>query len=76
MIIIVEKKQSLWDLSLQYYGSIEGVYQLWEDNASVIDDLNSDVQPGEKLLIDETKIIKPEIVAYYKEKNLTIATAL
>jgi phosphoribulokinase len=75
MIIIVEKKQSLWDLALQYYGSIEGIYQLWDDNTSVINNLNSDVVPGQKLVIDESRIIKPEIATYFKEKNIKIATA-
>ena len=57
-IIKVKKDQSLFDIALQEYGHIEGVYFLVEDNSSLIG-ITDTLHGGDELSIRETKINRP-----------------
>lgn len=72
--ITVSNRQSIWDLAIQEYGSVDGVKQLIIDNSTVCN-FNDSIKSGTKILIDETKIINSRIVNYLKTKGYKISTA-
>jgi len=43
--------QTIWDIAVQEYGTLEAVFQLQGDNALVIPDLNTVLTPGTALVI-------------------------
>lgn len=67
--INIETKQSLFDLSLQEYGSVEGLFLLMEDNniASVNDNLNN----GDALSI-KSEAVNRGVVDYYEERGIGV----
>ena len=66
--ITVQAGQSLWDISLQELGSIEGIFDVADANN--INDITGDLITGSLLTIDDSKIINQEIVDYYKNKEI------
>ena len=67
--VTVLNNQSLWDISVQEYGSVEAVFELARANDMGVTDL---LTAGQELLLPEVdkKIIKPEVVAYYRRNGL------
>lgn len=61
--ITVKDSQNIYDIACEYYGSIEGVYELCNDNGL---DYDSVITAGQILLIDETKVIDPVVVETYR----------
>jgi hypothetical protein len=72
--IIVLYGQSLFDIAVQEYGSIEAVFQLADDND--IYDITAELSPGTELIIDKNMIIDTNVVNYYKNNNITAASEL
>jgi len=71
--ITVLNNQSLFDISVQEYGTIEGVFEIALANGlSVTDTLTA----GQKLIIPEIdqSLVQPEIVDYYKRNDIHPAT--
>ena len=71
--ITVLNNQSLFDISVQEYGTIEGVFEIALANGlSVTDKLTA----GQKLKIPEIdqSLVQPEIVDYYKRNDIHPAT--
>ncbi len=66
--IIVLNGQSLFDIALQEYGSIEAVFQLADDNG--ITNITDSLIPGTELIIDENMIIDKNVVNYYKNNAI------
>lgn len=62
-------RQTIWDIGIQEYGSIEGAFSLMFDNRSKIPSLDVILTPGEKL-----KVLSPATeqltLDYYKKNNL------
>jgi len=69
--ISVSQGQNMLDVSIQEYGSIAAVMQLCMDNNIPID---YQLKGGETLLIDESKIIDPRIVKYFKDRKQKVNT--
>ncbi len=67
--VTVLNNQSLWDISVQEYGTVEAVFELAMANDMGVTDL---LTAGQELLLPEVdkKIIKPEVVAYYRRNGL------
>lgn len=72
--IIVKFNQNLTDIAVQYYGSIDGVVNLIEDNNSQITSIDDRIEAGMVLLINEAKIINQGIVNYFIAKKIDIGT--
>jgi hypothetical protein len=70
--IEVEKGQTIWDVACQYYGSAEGAGQVFHDNADV--SFDTDLEPGQMLLIDETKVVDAKVVKYLKDNGIKLNT--
>ncbi|MCE9539753.1 MAG: hypothetical protein K8R85_11115 [Bacteroidetes bacterium] len=73
--VTVENNQSIWDLAIQYYGSVDGIKQLILDNATKLN-LNDSVVPGTKIIVREEMIINKPMVDYLKKKEIKPATAV
>ena len=70
-LISVLKGQTIFDISIQEFGSIEAAYALATINGlSVTDELT----PG--TLLQKTGIINKKIVSYYSDKNFKPATGV
>ena len=72
MKVTVLQNQTLSDIALQVYGTIEGVFVLATDNdLSVTDELKA----GQVLECQADKVINKQIVQYYSDNNIHPATA-
>jgi hypothetical protein len=71
--ITVLENQNIMDIVLQEYGSPAALVGFCLDNAIHPDD---DVEPGQEVIIDENRIVRPQIVQYLKERGIAIATGI
>lgn len=71
--IIVKANQNLSDLAMRYYGAQAGVFQLVHDNPQ-FEAIDEYVSAGEEVLIEESKVIRPDIVAYYEANGYDVGT--
>lgn len=69
--VVVIEQQSILDIAIQQYGSVEGVVNLITDNANLT--FNSNITPGLKLVVSN-EAIDTDIVNYFRRKQLKIAT--
>ena len=67
--ITVLNNQSLFDISVQEYGTIEGVFEIAAANGLGVTDL---LAPGQRLVIPEINedLISPEIIDYYNRNDI------
>jgi hypothetical protein len=71
---IIKEGQTLLDIAVQKYGSVEGIQYLLEDNASITE-VTDELKSGDTLIIrDDSYIIDKTVVNYFKEKNISLAT--
>lgn len=68
----VTEGQNLVDLAIQHYGSVECVFDLIDDNPDTVLNLDYEAAPGDVLNIDESKIVKPDVVKYYRDRNIRL----
>lgn len=62
--------QTIWDLAIQCYGDVAGVWLLLEDNADALTDgLDSEVVPGQVLRIVQPPLDR-DVATYYKDNDL------
>lgn len=72
MKITVQTGQTLMDIAIQVYGSLEGVFALAQENTlSMTESLTS----GQVLTYDTERIVDKSIVGHYKTYDLHPATA-
>lgn len=67
------KDQSVFDIALQEYGSIEGVFDLLAGNPGL--EFDNTFEPGTVLKL-EGDIINQEVVDYYTKNNIKPATSI
>ena len=67
--VIIQEGQSLVDVALQELGSIEGLFALLGANPGL--DLDSDLEAGQKVLVNESDIVNQDIVDYYHRKGIS-----
>jgi hypothetical protein len=65
----VEVKQSIYDLAIQEYGTIESVFELLKDNADKIPGLDTNLVPG-TLLKAISEPGDADMLRYYKDRRL------
>lgn len=65
----VMRGQTIWDLAIQEYGSVEGVFLLIQDNADQLDSLDDDLVPGQVLRI-ATPPTDRDMASYYASNHL------
>lgn len=64
----VKRDQSLFDIALQEYGHIAGIYMLLEDNPNLIGPTDN-IYEGDQLLIRET-VINSQMANYLRPYNI------
>ena len=67
----VDDQQSVIDIALQRYGSVEGVFQLLADNDIRLDE---ELEANAELVIDDTYAALPTVKSYYQQRSKKIAT--
>lgn len=67
----VKPGQNIYDISLELYGSIEGVFDLLANNDEL--DMNTILSPGDTLYYDEGFIINQGIQGWMAQNNITVA---
>lgn len=72
--ILVGNNQSIWDIAVQEYGSVEGVKQLILDNP-IKCDFEKSIAAGTELIITKEPIVKV-ITDYLSANRLMPATAV
>ena len=69
IIVTIKEGQTIYDLSLQYYDSVDAVYRILQDNPH-INDIHSDIT-GEDLVFD---VEKTDLATYLNVNNKIIST--
>jgi LysM repeat protein len=69
--VIVRNNQSLWDIAIQEYGTVEAVFDLAMANGLGITDI---LTAGQVLNVPESEYVNAEVVAYYRKNDLHPAT--
>lgn len=72
--VLVGNNQSIWDLAVQEYGSLDGIKQLMIDNPTKCN-LESSIPAGTELLIREIPLNKA-IYEFFSKKRIKPATAI
>jgi len=62
--IYIQPNQTIWDIALQEYGSVDFVYSILKANPTLT--IDSEITPGELLIIPAVLGVKQKIVNYYK----------
>ena len=65
--------QSIYDVCLQTYGSLDFLFKLMQDNA--IDGLNTDVLSGQKFTWDETLVVNQQLNSAFAASGINYATS-
>ena len=73
--VAVNNNQSIWDLAIQYYGSVDGIKQLILDNPAKLN-LSDGVVPGTKIIIREEMVFNKTIVDYLDKNRIKLATTV
>ena len=73
-VITVHHRQTLWDLAVQHYGDVSGVFQLMKDNPDKISNLDTAIAPGTKLRISGDPA-KTDTKGFFKANKLFPVTA-
>jgi len=72
--VIVQQGQTIVDIALQEYGSVEGLFAFLEANQTL--DLDSELEPGQKVLVREEDVVNSDIVNYYQRNNISVISSL
>lgn len=70
-----QENQSVFDLSIQIYGSIEAAFDLMDDNTAFIADLTTPIQPG-SILLSNREAKDAEMAMYYASSSLLPANGI
>ena len=73
-IITVTEGQNIYDISLQEYGDMSGAVLIIQDNPSLLKSFNTLLKGGFKLKINTEKIIRKDIVLFYRKREHRINT--
>jgi len=65
--------QTVQDIAVQYYGSIEGQWMILADNDG-IDSITGQLTAGQLVRIRENEAVNPELVDYFSRHNIAIVT--
>lgn len=71
--IIVQDGQTVWDLAIQQYGGVEGVFNLIKDNPGVIAGVDSQLAAGTELKV-KSDPVNTDVLAYYTENEIKPAS--
>lgn len=65
----IMRGQTIWDIAIQKYGSVEAVFALIDDNADQLDSVNDDLVPGQSLRVVAPPVDR-DMATYYEDNDL------
>ncbi len=70
----IEEQQSIYDVAIQEYGTVEGVFLLLADNPDVIQSLDSFLNPGDVLEIqdDPETIVDKDVLQFFRNGSIRV----
>lgn len=71
--IRVIEGQSLEDIAILQYGSLDGLGQILRDNHQL--SWTSTLQSGDEILINQQKVLNADVVKYFQNQSTPLATA-
>ncbi len=71
MKIVVKDSQNVFDIAIQFYGSMEGLPLLIVDNGLKPDSI---VEKGTELIIQEDLVIDKTVLSIFKRDGVLVAT--
>ena len=76
--LTVSEGQSIYDLAVQVYGGVDGVFALRDDNPTLIADLNTDLVVGWQLNIrkDVSGFENPEMATLLRKRGVVVVNGL
>lgn len=69
--VIVQPNQTLFDVSLQEYGSIEGAVLLMEANN--LDGVTAELTDGQELIVPD-EVLNEQVKEYYQDNQIVPAS--
>ena len=69
--VTIAENQNPYDIAINYYGSVEGIVWLREDNPTMI--LDHELVPGQTINIRD-EVIDATVVQYLKDNKKTVST--
>ncbi len=64
--------QTIWDIALQYFGSLESVFHIIESNRH-IDNLATPLKPGMQIVLPDV-VLDKQVVDYYSARGITLVS--
>lgn len=72
MKVTVQQGQSMLDIAMQVYGSVDAVFTLAQDNGKSVTDV---LQVGEELEYSSDKILDARVATYFANNAISPCTA-
>jgi hypothetical protein len=69
---VVTEGQNIYDLAVQCYGGLEGVFMLMEDNPDLLRGLNDSIPVGSQIKIDQEKAVNKDVLKYFKKSGIRV----
>lgn len=73
--VTVGNNQTVWDILLQEYGSVEAFFQMVDSNPTVFTNLNVLLLPGMVLKVSETAF-NSKVKDYYSKRGLKVVNGV
>ncbi len=64
--------QTIWDITLQQYGSVEGIFELLDANTQ-LDSINANILPGMQLVTSGEKL-DTDVAGYYQNNHVIVVS--
>ena len=74
--VITQAKQTIWDIAMQEYGSVEQVFQLMADNPEVVPNLATNLAAGQLTVIRNPPVNSPVLDYMKRNKIKPVSDAL
>jgi hypothetical protein len=69
---VVTEGQTLYDIAVQCYGGLEGIFKLLEDNPDLVESVNDNIEVGSQIVVDESKAINKDILKHFKNSGIRV----
>lgn len=73
--IYAKPNQTIWDVALEQFGAIEGVWDVITENESV-ENINTNIATAQELNILKDKVYNADVLQYYKSKSIFPASLI
>lgn len=71
--VVIAQSQTIYDIAIQEYGSVDAVFSLAADNPTVVTNLNDALAPGTTVYI-KTPATDPKVLKFFTDNKIQPAT--